>query len=143
MKSKDRITGYVCTSATGVRVPVCMTGRPKNSRCFRVEKTPVPYLSQSNAWANTVTSKKWFFDVFLPFIRRNTSRYTALVMDNCGPHGAELNYPKGQVTITTLPPNCASLHQPMDMGIISKWELEYGSVLIRAVVENLESRQQR
>ena len=43
----------------------------------------------------------------------------------------------------TLSPNCTSLHQPMDMGIISTWKLKYRSLLIRAIVEDLETRQQQ
>lgn len=64
-------------------------------------------------------------------------------MDNCGPHGAELNEPKEQMTIPTLTQNCTSLHQTIDMGIISTWKLKYRSPLIRAIATNFESAQQR
>ena len=142
-EEKDRVTGYVCTSATGIRVTMYIIGKPKNPRCFRIERCPVPYLNQRNAWSDTVTFKKWFYDVFLPFICRHTSRPVALLMDNCGLHGAELSDPRQKVTIMTLPPNCTSLHQPMEMGIISTWKLKYRSLLIRAIVEDLETLQQR
>jgi len=42
-----------------------------------------------------------------------------LIMDNCGPQGAEVVDPSGPVQILLLPPNCTSVHQPMDMGIIA------------------------
>lgn len=48
-----------------------------------------------------------------------TSRPVALLMNTCGFHGAELNFPTEQVTIMTLPPNFTALHQPIDMETIS------------------------
>jgi hypothetical protein len=33
-----------------------------------------------------------------------------LILDNCGPHGAELVDPRGQVTVMALPPNRTAVH---------------------------------
>lgn len=41
MKSKDRITAYVCTDAIGDKVPMAFIGKSKTPRCFRIEKPPV------------------------------------------------------------------------------------------------------
>ena len=46
-------------------------------------------------------------------------------MDNCGPHGADLVDNRAQVTILTLSPNCTSVFQPMDMGVIAALKLKY------------------
>ena len=61
---------------------------------------------------------KWLNEVFLPHIRSKTTQKVVMIMDNCGPHGAEISDPLGQVQTIVLPPNCTSVHQPMDQGII-------------------------
>lgn len=143
MRAKDRVTAYVCTNATGVKVPMAIIGKAKSPRCFRIETPPVTYFSQRNAWSDSATFKQWFYNIFLPFVRRFTSRPVALVMDNCGPHGTDLNDPQEQVNILTLPPNCTAIHQPMDLGIIGAWKLRYRRLLLQEIVKNLESRQAR
>lgn len=49
MRAKDRITAYVCTNATGQKVPMSIIGTAKNPRCFRVERPPVHYSHQRNS----------------------------------------------------------------------------------------------
>lgn len=58
MKEKDRITRYVCTGGTGVRVPMCIIGNTKSFRCFRIEQPPVPYFGQCDAGSDTKTFKE-------------------------------------------------------------------------------------
>lgn len=130
MRAKNRVSIYVCTNATGTqRVPVAMIGKPKNPRCFRKGRPRIAYFSQANAWSDKSTFKQWFNDVFLPFIRQTTSRKVALILDNCGPHETDIFDCSDQVTIFTLPPNCTSIFQPMDMGVISTLKAKYKSKL--------------
>lgn len=143
MKAKDRITAYVCTNAIGTKLPMAVIGKAKNPRCFRMNKPPVPYFSQKNAWSDTITFRRWFMDVFIPFVRRFTSKKVALVMDNCGPHGSDLNDPREQIQIFTLPPNCTSVHQPMDMGIIAAWKKLYRYEMLHQILKDVETRQKR
>lgn len=79
---------------------------------------------------------------FLFCIPRLISRHIALFMDKCGRNRAERNDPKEQVTILTLLTSCISLHQPIDMGIVSTWKVVYHSLLIWQIVEDLEFRQE-
>ena len=81
--------------------------------------------------------------MFLPFIRKTTSSAVALVMDNCGSHGDDLKDSRMQVHIFTLPPNCTSLHQPMDMGIIVAWKARYRHTLLRDMIVTLDTREER
>lgn len=64
-------------------------------------------------------------------------------MDNCGPHGTDVQDVRNQVTLFTLPPNCTAIHQPMDMGVIAAWKRRYRGLLLKAIVRDLESRRQR
>lgn len=57
MKAKERKTGYVCKNAAGVKVSMCIIGKPKTPRCFFFKKPPVPCFSQRSAWSYTTTFK--------------------------------------------------------------------------------------
>ena len=132
MKAKDRITAYAGTNADGTcKLPMAIIGKPMNPRCFRLRKPPLPYFSQRNAWSDSVTFKKWFYNLFIPFVRRQTSKPVALLMDNCGPHGTDIVDHTGQIQIITLPPNCTGVHQPMDLGIIASWKSKYRHCMLR------------
>lgn len=52
-----------------------------------------------------------------PFIGENASGEVLLILDGCVSHG-DLNDPSGRVRAMYLPPNCTSVYQPMDMGVI-------------------------
>lgn len=143
MSAKDMITAYVCSNAYGHKLPMAIIGKPKNPRCFRIAKSPVPYINQKNSCSDAVTYRQWFYNVFVPFVRRFTSKPVALLMNSCGPHGADLIDPKSQIAVFTLPPNCTAIRQPMDMGIIATWKAQYRKMMLRAFVEDVESRQLR
>ena len=80
IKGKNRVTAFVCTNATGThKLPMAIIGTAKQPRCFKIRAPAVPYFQQKNAWADTVTFRAWFYRVFIPFIRKTTSRKVALV----------------------------------------------------------------
>ena len=142
MKAKDRITAYVCTNASGtLKLPMAVIGYAQKPRCFKLKPPCLPYFSQKNAWSDTKTFKQWYYSVFLPFVRRQTSDKVVLLMDNCGPHGCDLKDCREQVTILTLPPNCTARHQQMDAGIIAAWKLHYKQELLRRILGNREERE--
>lgn len=144
MGAKDRITAYVCTSADGSqKLPMAIIGKSKNPRCFRLGPSQVPYFSQRSAWSDTATFMRWFEEVFLVHVRRTTRKDVVLIMDNCGPHGADLVDTRGQVKIIPLPPNCTSVHQPMDQGVIAAWKAKYRFRYLTELLENKESQQAR
>lgn len=64
-------------------------------------------------------------------------------MDNCGPHGSYFADPREQIKTSALPPNCTATHQPMQMGITSKWKQLYRSRLLETILNNMESRTER
>lgn len=66
MKSQDRITGHVWASSPGVKVPMCVIGKPQIPGCYCIGKPQVPYISQENAWSDTITFRRCFFTVFFP-----------------------------------------------------------------------------
>jgi hypothetical protein len=74
MKAKDRITAFACTNAAGDKVPMAIIGSSQKPRCFALSPCPLPYLSQAKAWADAATFKRWYVEVFLPYIRRHHRR---------------------------------------------------------------------
>ena len=74
-KAKDRVTLITCTNATGThKIPLAMIGKVANPWCFRVRQSPIPYNNQSNAWNVSKLTMWWFRYVFLPQIRKQTSK---------------------------------------------------------------------
>jgi len=59
-----------------------------------------------------------FNEVSLQQICSQTNEKVPIIMDNCGPHGSEVSEPYGQVHMIFWPPNCISIHQTIDQGII-------------------------
>lgn len=110
MKSKYRITAYVCTNANcEYKVPLAIIGTAKNPRAFRLGRCPIPYFSNRTAWSDGVTFRKWSTFVFLPHVRRTKSGKVPLIVDNASSHGKKLIDPRGQVEVIPLPPNVTSL----------------------------------
>lgn len=143
MGAKDRITAYVCTNADGSqKLPMAIIGKAAKPRCFRLGAPAVPYFSNSTAWSNTGTFRKWFNYVFLPHVRKVTSKPVALVVDNASSHN-ELKDMRGQVSVIDLPPNVTALHQPMDMGVIYAFKRLYRRAMLRELVRDIESRSER
>lgn len=71
-----------------------------------------------------ITFRKWWKEVFLPFARGWTTLPVLLLMDGFSSH-EDLKDSRGQVKVVTYPPNCTSVHQPMDMEIIAATKLNY------------------
>lgn len=99
VEAKYRVIGNVCTNEAGVKVPICIPEKSKMPRCFCIEKPPLVFLSQRDAWSDTTTLKAWFSNVFLPMARRYTSRPVSLIIDNCEPHETNIKDLQEQVEI--------------------------------------------
>ena len=83
-------------------------------------------------------TKWWFNDILLPAIN-GTSRKIILIADNFGSHDATDTALQGQqVEWVLLPPNCTSVPQPMDQGIIATLKRKCKSKMLHAMVKNLE-----
>ena len=139
MKAKDRVTLVLACNATGThKIPVAMIGKAKQPLCFKPPRRPcpLPYFSQTNAWMDGDLFKSWFETVFLPAVRARTSQPVALVSDNCGAH-EELECDK--VKFIPLPPNCTSIYQPLDLGIIACLKRRYKRRLLDLVVRAFEA----
>lgn len=141
MKAKDRVTLYVATNATGTDlVPLSIIGKSQNPRCLKSHQQKLVYFHQKKAWSDGKVFAKWW-EMFLTHIRSKTSKKVLLIMDNCGPHGTALVDPQGQVKVVFLPPNCTSVYQPMDSGVIAMLKKNYRYKLLHKMFEIFDERQ--
>jgi len=139
MKSKDRVTLVLARNATGThKITIAIIGKAKQPLCFKRPRQPcpLPYFFQESAWMDGSVYKSWFETVFLPAVRDRTRLPVALISDNCGAH-VELE--SDQVRFVPLPPNCTSLYQPLDLGIIACLKRRYKRRLLDLVVTAFES----
>ena len=140
MKAKACVTAFVYTNVSGSeKLPMVIIGKYQKLRCFRTKNPPFHYYSQRNTWGDGVTFRKWFWEVFMPLVRRKTNKKGALIMDNCGPHRSHVGDLIGLVDIYLLPQNYTALCQPIEMGIIASWKRKYKSLRLMEIARNLES----
>ena len=97
------------------------------------------YYSQSNAWIDEKIFKHWFRNYFVPHVQQRTGEPVILIVDNCGGHDSELKC--GNVSILSLPPNCTSVHQPMDQGLLEALKRRYKKKYMFEWFDALENRE--
>lgn len=134
MKAKDRVTFVLVCNAMGSRyIPVSMNGKAKQPLCFKPPRCmcPLPYFSPQSVWMDADIFKSWFEMVLIPAVPARTTLAVALLSDNCGAHD---DLESEQVKFIALPPNCTSVYQPLDMGIIACMKRQYKRQLLDMVV---------
>ena len=105
-----------------------------------VRKRRCPYYAQSSTWLDSSICQRWFDEVFVPFVKKTTSRKVALLLDNCPGHIIKNEDP--QIVIIFLPPNVTSVFQPMDMGILFALKCQYKTEILAklaALIEDWDS----
>lgn len=147
--SKERVTILCCANATGNHgLKLCVIGKSKKPRCFvntKPEDLPVNYYNQSSAWMDRDIFTRWFFDHFVPEVRKslrkkNLTEKAVLILDNAPSHPAKdlLRSDDGKIFVKYLPAKVTSLIQPMDQGVIAALKKSYrGNLLKRYVQEKL------
>ena len=102
MNAKDCVTLYICTNADGSdKYPLVMIGKAKKTRCFH-EVKKLTYYAQKKAWSDGVTFMCWF-DEFVQHIKSKTQEQVLLILDNCGPHAAQIESSDPQVRVAFVP----------------------------------------
>lgn len=110
LKSKDRLTLYLCTNETGSeKLPISCIGKYERPACFQVAaQKQLPYLYQKQALSDAGTFQRWWRTVFLPHVRQRVGEggKCLLLVEDYGPCKAGLlKDPTGQVQVEALPPS--------------------------------------
>ncbi|XP_033334442.1 jerky protein homolog-like [Megalopta genalis] len=137
---KDRITIGLCANALGThKIMPIVIYKYKNPRALKHEVSlPVFFKSQTNAWMDKTLFLDWFENHFKPSVKRyqeekQISGKVILLLDNCEAHKVSLQQDE-DFKIIYLPPNTASILQPMNQGIIEKTKRVFRQKLLQRVL---------
>ena len=131
-RNKARISTVLCLNGDGSHfVPVQYIGHSANPPCFRdnrFSELKIHYRSQANAWMDSIEFNRWIGWRYNE-VRKFTQEDVLLIMDNCGGHESEINYPG--LRIEFLPPWSTSKYQTLDLGLIAQSKIRYRSILLK------------
>lgn len=135
--AKDRLTVLLCANMDGtVKRKLLVIGKSQNPRCFKNVKTlPVKYRANKKSWMTS--------SIFEEEIRNwdkelmGKRKKILLLIDNCPAHPSLSNLKN--IKLVFLPPNCTSVLQPLDQGIIRSFKCHYRKFVLRKVINNIEA----
>lgn len=145
-ESKERVTVLCCANASGShKLKLLVVGKSMHPRCFKNSKVlPVHYTANKRAWMTRNIFTEWFTQHFVPAVRQNCEKEglsadckIVLLLDNCSAHPPVLE--KDNVFVKYLPPNCTSLIQPMDQGIIRSMKCHYRKSFLKKIISSIDS----
>lgn len=131
-ESKERLTVLACANAAGThKNKLLIIGKHARPRALKnVKSLPAIYKANKRAWVTKELFTEWFNDNFIPEAKAHAKSTglkddakILLIVDNCSAHPEILN--KENFQILFLPPNCTSLIQPMDQGILRALKCRY------------------
>lgn len=137
--AKERLTALVCANMTGTeKRKILVIGKSKKPRCFKNIKTlPTNYCANKRAWMTSEIFeneiRKW--DKELAVKGKNI----LLLVDNCPAHPS-LAHLKN-INLVFLPPNCTSILQPMDQGVIRSLKCFYRKFLLQKIITGMDKNE--
>lgn len=136
--SKRRVTILLCANMDGTdKRPLLVIGRSKKPRCFKGNRRlPVSYTANLKSWMTRAIFSSWLqsFDADM----RKANRSVCLLLDNCSAHHIDVQL--GNVRLVFFPPNCTSVLQPLDQGVIRSVKCAYRERLIQRLLLNLQMK---
>ena len=138
-KSKQRITVAFIVTATGKKETPVVIWKSKKPRCFgKMHKSalPVKYFDQKKALMTGEILATVLMELNKQLFASNRS--ILLIMDNAGCHPDNLKVKFTNIRVIFLPPNTTSKLQPLDLGIIQKFEVHYRRLFLRHVLAKID-----
>ncbi|XP_003737359.1 tigger transposable element-derived protein 6-like, partial [Galendromus occidentalis] len=131
-KSKVRLTALLCCNASGTdKRKLFVIGKSAKPRCLKnVRSLPCLYRGNKRAWMTRELFSEWLlkFDRQMKAEKRNV----LLLLDNCSAHNVVPRMTN--IRVEYFPPNCTSILQPLDLGIIRAVKARYRKSLIRLIL---------
>lgn len=136
--SKKRVTVLLCANMDGTdKRPPLVIGKSAKPRCFKGNRNlPVKYVANSRSWMTRVIFGEWV--VALDRDMKQQGRNVCLLLDNCSAHHID-NVRLTNVELRYFPPNCTSIVQPLDQGVIQSLKCAYRERLIQRILLNASS----
>ena len=158
--AKDRLTLALCVNATGTsKVPPLLVGSSKEPRCFRDGRPPCPYIHQKRAWMDRTKSISGALCGRRPVrCRHDGDRWHTKpcgagglrpILSGFAPNPPVFSRRASLLTLLVrsrsffFPPNCTSVHQSLDQGIISAFKTSYKTEVVTALAESYTSHSLR
>ncbi|XP_060129836.1 tigger transposable element-derived protein 1-like [Zootoca vivipara] len=131
--ANDRVTVLLCGSAAGhlikpgllyrSAVPRALKGKNKNL-------LPVFWQPNKKSWVTAATFLDWFHNCFVPEVKRYLEEKqldfkVLLIVADAPGHPKALCFAHDDVEVVFLPPNTASIIQPLDQGVIRCFKATY------------------
>ncbi|XP_045467026.1 tigger transposable element-derived protein 6-like [Harmonia axyridis] len=136
--SKERLTILFCANMTGQKEKLLVIGKaacPRALKNVSIKDLPVTWKSNSKAWMTGVIMKEWLIDMDRRM--RFQKRKILLFLDNAGSHPKDVNLTN--IKLCFLPPNCTSVCQPLDQGIIKNVKFFYRDLILKHVLSKMDS----
>ena len=134
-ENKQRLTLMACSNASGTcKIKMSLIGYAKKPRYFpyNVRTLPVNWYYNKKAWMTQPVFLDWYNQHFIPEARAHCTSVgldehceIVLLLDNCTAHPPAEELDKNNVFVKYLPPNCTSIIQPQDQGIIRSLKCKY------------------
>ena len=126
-------------NASGETETPVVIGMSERPRCFKgVDKShlPVKYFNQKKAWMSSEILGK----VLSAFNQKMKGKDLSILMlmDNAGCRPEYFKDKYSNIKIVFLPPNTTSKLQPLDLGIIQNFKVDYRHLLLRFVLAKIE-----
>ncbi|XP_045463820.1 tigger transposable element-derived protein 6-like [Harmonia axyridis] len=136
--SKERLTILHCVNLAGEKEKLLVIGKTKKPRAFKninVSDLPVFWRSNKKAWMTCTIMEEWLknFDRRMGMERRKI----LLFLDNASSHPKDIRLTNIQIIF--LPPNCTSVVQPLDQGIIRNFKTFYRALVVKKLLSEIES----
>ncbi|XP_064475381.1 tigger transposable element-derived protein 6-like [Ornithodoros turicata] len=112
-------------------------GKSRNPRAFKnVRSLLVDYRWNQKAWMTSAIFTEWLLQ--LEKKMKEQKRHIAVILDNCSAHSKvpKMTY----VKVLLLPPNCTSVLQPLDQGIIRSLKSHYRRRMLEEILINIEAK---
>lgn len=113
--SKERLSIMKCSNATSThKIKLTVIGKVKKPRSFKgteMKYLLCDYYYNPKAWMNQVIFSEWYFNVFVPSVKKiqdekGIPKKAVLLLDNAPSHPLKstLQTPNGQIFVYYLPP---------------------------------------
>ncbi|XP_053145978.1 tigger transposable element-derived protein 1-like isoform X2 [Hemicordylus capensis] len=146
--AKDRLTLLFCSNTSGgLMVKPMLVYRSLNPRALKGKNKnhlPVFWRANVKAWVTRTIFMSWFNDCFVHEVERylrekNLVFKALLLLDNAPGHPPDLLLAHPNVEVVFLPPNTASLIQPLEQGIIQAFKRYYSRRNFEHIADLMDS----
>ncbi|XP_049522090.1 tigger transposable element-derived protein 6-like [Dermacentor silvarum] len=132
-KSRLHVSVLFCCNSTGTeKLKPLVIGKSAKPRCLKNVSLPSDYRANKKAGMTRELFTQWLLQLDDTMKKKDRK---ILIVDNCSAH--IVNVRLSNVKLEYMPPNCTSLLQPLDQGIIRCVRTEFWKRLVQRLLINI------